>query len=82
MQEDPFMTNGEMQLFIHTVQPGDSLFSISRRYNLTMDQLRCVNGVPTAGHIVPGQALLIALYIYTVQPEDSLLLSIENLLSR
>ncbi len=59
-------------MFIHIVQPGDSLFSISRRYHSTIDQIRSVNGLEET-NIVPGQALLIPLYIYTVQPGDTLI---------
>ena len=35
-----------------------------------MDQIRLVNGLSET-NIVPGQALLISLYVYTVQPEDT-----------
>ncbi|KYD27999.1 LysM peptidoglycan-binding domain-containing protein [Geobacillus sp. B4113_201601] len=58
-------------MFSHTVQPGDSLFSIGRRYDYSVEDLRIVNGL-TASNIVPGQALLIPLYTYTVQPGDTL----------
>ncbi|PRR96113.1 sporulation protein [Bacillus atrophaeus] len=58
-------------MFIHTVQPGDSLFSISRRYGSPIDQIRGVNGLEEM-NIVPGQALLIPLYVYTVQTGDTL----------
>jgi spore germination protein len=57
-------------MFIHTVQPGDTLFSISNRYNSSVDQLRSVNGLEET-NIVPGQSLLIPLYVYTVQPGDT-----------
>ena len=59
-------------MFIHIVQPGDSLFSISRRYGSSIDQIRSTNGLEET-NIVPGQALLIPLYIYTVQPGDTLI---------
>src|SRR4051812_41149818 len=59
-------------MFIHVVQPGDSLFSISRRYDSSIDQIRSTNGLEET-NIVPGQALLIPLYIYTVQPGDTLI---------
>ena len=59
-------------MFIHIVQPGDSLFSISRRYDSSIDQIRSVNGLEET-NIVPGQAFLIPLYIYTVQPGDTLI---------
>lgn len=58
-------------MFVHIVQPGDSLFSISRRYGSSVDQIRSVNGLEQI-NIVPGQALLIPLYVYTVQPGDTL----------
>ncbi|MGG3891216.1 glycosyl hydrolase family 18 protein [Metabacillus fastidiosus] len=58
-------------MFIHIVQPGDTLFSISNRYDYSISQLRMVNGLEQT-NIVPGQALLIALYVYTVQPGDTL----------
>lgn len=58
-------------MFVHTVQPGDSLFSISGRYGISLEQLRSINGLEVT-NIVPGQSLLIPLYIYTVQPGDSL----------
>lgn len=58
-------------MFVHIVQPGDTLSSISRRYGYSVAQLRSVNGLEEA-NIVPGQALLIALYVYTVQPGDTM----------
>jgi len=58
-------------MFVHVVQPGDTLFSISNRYGSSIDQLRSVNGLEET-NVVPGQALLIPLYIYTVQPNDTI----------
>lgn len=58
-------------MFTHTVQPGDTLFSIGRRYGYSLEDLRLVNGM-VEPNIVPGQALLIPLYTYTVQPGDTL----------
>ena len=49
---------------------GDSLFTISNRYGISIDQIRLVNGLEET-NIVPGQALLIPLYTYIVQPEDT-----------
>ncbi|MEO1436161.1 MAG: LysM domain-containing protein, partial [Bacteroidota bacterium] len=43
---------------IHTVQPGDTLYSISRKYNLTVDQLKRKNGL-TDNLIKVGQELII-----------------------
>lgn len=58
-------------MFFYQVQPGDSLFLISRQFAYPLDQLRAVNGLKSA-HIVPGQALLIPLHVYTVVPGDTL----------
>jgi spore germination protein len=58
-------------MFIHMVQPGESLFTISNRYNAPVDQLRRVNGLEET-NIVPGQSLLVPLYTYVVQPGDTL----------
>ncbi|MEH7383712.1 glycosyl hydrolase family 18 protein [Bacillus sp. JJ1533] len=57
-------------MFYHEVQAGDSLFSISNRYGISIDQVRLVNGLNET-NIVPGQALLIPLYTYIVQPGDT-----------
>jgi len=40
---------------IYTVQSGDSLYSIARRFNVEIKQLRAWNGVDT--HLKPGQQL-------------------------
>ena len=57
-------------MFVHTVQPGDTLFSISKKYGYSVAQLRSVNGLEGM-NIVPGQSLLIPLYVYTVQSGDT-----------
>jgi LysM repeat protein len=43
----------------HLVQEGESLFSISRRYGLTTDQLRALNKLDAGGVIVPFQKLYV-----------------------
>lgn len=42
---------------IHTVVAGDTLFSISQRYNLSVDQLRALNKLPKGAVIHVGQKL-------------------------
>jgi len=59
-----------MTLFTYTVNPGDSLFTISQKYDIAMDTIRSVNGLVNQ-NIVPGQALLINTNMYTIQPGDS-----------
>ena len=41
----------------HTVLPGDTLFRISRRYGLTVDELRRLNDLDKGAVIHPGQKL-------------------------
>jgi hypothetical protein len=42
----------------YTVQPGDTLYSISRRYNTTVDEIKAQNGL-NSNLISPGQQLSI-----------------------
>ncbi len=45
---------------IHTVVAGDTLFSISQRYNLSVEQLRSLNKLVEADVIVVGQKLTVS----------------------
>ncbi|MBW2439907.1 MAG: LysM peptidoglycan-binding domain-containing protein [Deltaproteobacteria bacterium] len=47
----------EKQAAIHEVRAGDTLYSISRRYGLTVDQLRTYNNIGQDAAIRPGQKL-------------------------
>ncbi|WP_077622381.1 glycoside hydrolase family 18 protein [Sediminibacillus massiliensis] len=58
-------------MFIHEVQTGESLFIVSNKYEIPIDEIRLVNGLDQAS-IVPGQSLLIPLNTYIVQPGDTL----------
>jgi len=57
-------------LFVYTVKPGDSLYSISQRYGVPVNMIRLVNGLDET-NVVPGQALLMNTNNYIVQPGDS-----------
>ncbi|MFT8872832.1 MAG: glycosyl hydrolase family 18 protein [Sporolactobacillus sp.] len=57
-------------MFVYVVKQGDSLFGISRKFDIPVETIRSVNGL-SATNIVTGQALLITSAIYTVQPGDS-----------
>lgn len=59
-----------IELFIYTVKPGESLYSISQKFDTSVEAIRTANGLSET-NIVPGQALLINNRIYTVQPGDS-----------
>lgn len=41
----------------YTVQPGDSLYRIARRFNVTVDDLRQWNDLPEGRYLQPGQKL-------------------------
>lgn len=43
----------------HTVQPGETLFSIARKYGLTVDELAFANGITNPDLIYAGQVLTI-----------------------
>ena len=42
---------------LHQVQPGETLYRISRRYDLSVEQLRSYNGLTANDAIYPGQKL-------------------------
>ncbi len=44
----------------HVVQPGETLFSISQRYGLSLDQLRQINNLSPEMIIQPGQRLRVS----------------------
>ena len=44
---------------IHVVQPGDTLFRLSRQYNLPMERLIQDNQLPNPAQLVVGQALVL-----------------------
>jgi LysM repeat protein len=67
--------------FEHTVQWGDTLFSLARRYNTTVEALAALNGIQNPSAIEVGQVLQISgsagsapgsFTPYTVQPGDTL----------
>jgi spore germination protein len=62
------------RLTIYVVQPGDSLWSISRRFGVSMDTISSANKLYEIPSLVIGQALVIPTTetSYTVRPGDSL----------
>jgi LysM repeat protein len=45
----------------HTVRAGETLYSISRRHNLTVQKIRLLNKLNNSSVIHPGQKLLLTL---------------------
>ena len=50
----------QLAVKIHTVKQGDTLYRISRRYNLSVDQLRDYNALDSKAAIYPGQKLKVS----------------------
>jgi len=50
-------TQSISQAVYHEVQPGETLYGISRRYNMSVDSLRRLNGLSEQAAIHPGQKL-------------------------
>ncbi len=62
---------------VYVVRPGDSLWSIARRHNVSVDQIRMWNQIGENDHIRPGEELRIGdakarVVVYHVQPGDTL----------
>jgi LysM repeat protein len=53
----PVADQKETKIKIHTVQKGETLYRISRQYNLSVDQLRRYNKLDSNASIYPGQKL-------------------------
>jgi LysM repeat protein len=52
----------------YTINAGDTLFSIARAYNLTVEQLAAANNIDPNGVLTPGQVLVIPAADGTVPP--------------
>lgn len=50
-------TQSVSQVVYHEVQSGETLYRISRRYNISVDTLRRLNGLSEQAQIYPGQKL-------------------------
>jgi LysM repeat protein len=50
----------ESEARYHVVRSGDSLYSIGRKYGISVEELRRLNNIPAKQAIYPGQKLMIA----------------------
>ena len=51
--------NSETYFEVYTIEKGDSLYGISRRYNINPNLLASLNGLNMEDYIYPGQEILI-----------------------
>ncbi|MEL7567758.1 MAG: LysM peptidoglycan-binding domain-containing protein [Dehalobacterium sp.] len=63
--------------FVYTIEPGDTLYDIARKFNTTIDILRKFNNIPNPDLIFIGQKITVPYsppeaIIYTVKPGDTL----------
>ena len=71
------MPTPKLGSFNYTIQPGDTLFDIAKKFNTTVAIIRKFNIIHNPDLIYVGQQLLIAesppeAIIYTVRPGDTL----------
>ncbi|UUZ79786.1 LysM peptidoglycan-binding domain-containing protein [Paenibacillus sp. P26] len=60
-------------MLIHVIQSGESLWSLSRRYGVSVERIASLNELPDPNVLAVGQALLIPVpRLYTVLPGDTL----------
>ncbi len=61
-------------MVIHTVQPGDTIQALARRYGTSPSRIISDNAVSNPRDIAVGQALVILIpqTVYTVRPGDTL----------
>lgn len=61
-------------MIIHTVSPGETLYSIAGQYGVTVYSLMVYNGLTGGQPLVPGQTLVVlyAARVHTVAPGDTL----------
>ncbi|MET3683792.1 spore germination protein [Alkalibacillus flavidus] len=58
-------------MLVHVVKRGDSLYTISRRYQVQPEDLIMINQLDAPSELVVGQTLVVPIEAYTVQPGDS-----------
>jgi len=60
------------RIFTYVVQPGDSLWSIARRFGISMEEIVALNDLPERPLQVGERLILTAQAVYRVQPGDTL----------
>jgi spore germination protein len=65
---------GGNKMHIHVVKPGESLWSISKSYGLSPNELARLNKIPNQNNLVSGQTIVIPspTELHTIKPGESL----------
>jgi spore germination protein len=66
---NPYTSSAQV---IYEVKTNDSLYSISREFNIPLNTISTLNGLAIDTHLVQGQALVLPGKTYIVQPGESL----------
>ncbi len=59
----------------YTIQPGDTLTSLSRKFGITERDLEALNGLDPNSYLYPGDRILVpreGVYVYITKPGDQL----------
>lgn len=59
IKEEGFVFSDAPAYEAHTVEPGDTMWSLSKRYGVDMEAIAAASGVEDLGHIIVGQKLTI-----------------------
>lgn len=65
-REEPVVTNGTPALTYYTVRKGDTLYSLGRRFNVSVKVLAAWNNLKNAVALKPGKRLIVAMVTKTV----------------
>ncbi|MDO5556917.1 MAG: LysM peptidoglycan-binding domain-containing protein [Clostridia bacterium] len=66
----PYTLPSGVEQTTYTVQRGDTLYSIARKYNLTVDELKTLNNL-TSNTLSIGQVLQVAPPVEVIIPEET-----------
>lgn len=75
-------TSDESAFEYYTVQKGDNLYQIGKKYNITAEMLASINGLELNEYIFPDQKLLIpknGVFVYITKDGDTLNLVADEL---